>query len=436
MRPPLRIAAAVLSFGLALSITACAPGQGSSEQTESDGTLDPGDFKGKTLDYVYFTDGRPDEQATRAMIDRFEQETGAKVNLQIVPYDSEEQALQARVNGGDAPEVARVTNWRPFADVLVDFKSYFGKDYDQKFLAGVSRTAQNSDGTMPAVPSDLTMNGPIVNVDAFKKAGVALPSAEDPWTWQEMIAAATKVQKANGMQYALAIDKSGHRVSTVLSQFGTTMWDAKGNVALDPAKAEKAIGLLNGLMQRGLMSKDLWLEAGSRYADANELFLAGQVPVYISGNWQVALLADDAPFAWAAAPNPCAERCGGYPGAKYMVAFSDSDQSELGVYFVDWMNRAQNQQKLDRQAFWLPTRTSLAEGGIAYGERGKDMEVFLSDLAETPEDTYDTYSNPNFDTAADELVAEMDKTVAGQQGVATTVSNVRQELEDLSGGEG
>ena len=138
MRPPLRLAAAVLGFGLALSSTACAPGQGSSGQTEGDGTLDPASFKGKTLDYVYFTDGPPDEQATRAMIDQFEQETGAKVNLQIVPYDSEEQTLQARINGGDAPEVARVTNWRPFADVLVDFKSYFGKNYDQRSRRPVS----------------------------------------------------------------------------------------------------------------------------------------------------------------------------------------------------------------------------------------------------------------------------------------------------------
>ena len=30
------------------------------------------------------------------------------------------------------------------------------------------------------------------------------------------------------MEFALAIDKSGHRVSTVLSQFGTVLFDADG----------------------------------------------------------------------------------------------------------------------------------------------------------------------------------------------------------------
>ncbi|HEX2174503.1 MAG TPA: extracellular solute-binding protein, partial [Nocardioidaceae bacterium] len=369
MRPPTRLATALLASGLMLSVAACAPGQGGGEETEGDGTLDPARFKGKTLDYVYFTDG-PDEQATRALVNKFEAETGARVNLQIVPFDTLEQTLQARVNGGDAPEVARVADWRPFADVLADFKPYFGENYDEKFIDGMAQAAQDSDGNMPAVPSDLTMNGPLINVDAFKAADVPTPSVDDPWTWNEMVAAATKVQQANGMQFALAIDKSGHRVSTVLSQFGTTMFDAEGNVALDQAKAEEAIGTLNDLMQRGLMSKDLWLEAGARYEDANELFLAREVPVYISGNWQVGLLSEDAPFEWAAVPNPCAERCGGFPGGKYMVAFTESDEPELGVYFVDWMNRPDNQQALDEQAFWLPTRTELVEAGISYPARG------------------------------------------------------------------
>jgi alpha-1,4-digalacturonate transport system substrate-binding protein len=435
MRPPTRAAAALLGTLLLGGITACAPGQSTDAQPEGDGKIDPSSFKGKTLDYVYFTDG-PDEQATRALVEDFEAETGARVNLQIVPFDSLEQTLQARINGGNAPEVARVADWRPFSDVLIDVKSYLGQDYDQHFIDGMAAAAQTEDGSMPAVPSDLTMNGPLVNVAAFKKAGVEVPTGEDPWTWDEMVSAATKVQRANGMQYALAIDKSGHRVSTVLSQFGTTMFDEQGQVALDPAKAEEAIGRLNELMQRDAMSKDFWLESGSRYEGANEIFLAEEVPIYISGNWQVGLLAEDAQFEWAAVPNPCAERCGGFPGGKYMGAFSESDEPELGVYFVDWMNRPENQRKLDQAAFWLPTRTELVDEGIPYTERAEDMKVFLAEVGETPGDTYATTTHPSFNDAADALVQEMDKTVAGQQDVATTVSNVRATLEDLAEGTG
>lgn len=429
MNSPKRLAAALL--GLGLFATACAPGTSGGDQPSGDGSIDPASFTGETLDYVYFTDG-PDEQATRALVKDFEEETGATVNLQIVPFDNLEQTLQARINAGRAPEVARVHDWRPYADVLVDFKTYFGDDYASKFIEGMATASQDAEGRMPAVPSDLTMNGPLVNVEAFERAGVELPSKDEEWSWDEMIAAAEKVQQANDMQFALAIDKSGHRVSTVLSQYGTTMFDEQGGVALDAGKSEDAIGMLNDLMQRNAMSKDLWLEAGSRYEDANELFLAREVPVYISGNWQVGLLAEDAKFDWSAVPNPCAERCGGFPGGKYMVAFSESDQSELGAYFVDWMNRAENQRKLHEQAFWLPTRTELVEQGLEYSKRGQDMQVFLSDVSRTPLDTYATFTHPRFTEAADMLVAEIDKTVAGQRDVAATVESVRQQLAELT----
>ena len=43
---------------------------------------------------------------------------------------------------------------------------------------------------MYAVPSDLTINGPMINVDAFKKAGVAVPTK---WTWDQLVTDAKKV---------------------------------------------------------------------------------------------------------------------------------------------------------------------------------------------------------------------------------------------------
>lgn len=436
MRQLPRPATLVLALGLAtvLAGAACAPGQSADNNDEphTQVSLDPASFKGKTLNYLYFTDG-PDEQATRAQIAKFEKETGAKVNLQIVPFDNLEQTLQSRVNSGDAPEVARTNDWRPYADVLVDFHRYFGKDYDKKFVAGSAKASVDEDGAMRAVPSDLTMNGPLVNVDAFKKANVPLPTADHPWTFDEMVAAGQKVKRANHMANAFAVDKSGHRLSTVLSEFGTTFFTEDGKVAFDEKKAEKALTEINKLMQSGDMDKNFWLESGSRYKGANEIFLAKQTPIYLSGNWQVGLLQQDATFDWAAVPNPCEERCGGFPGGKYMIAFSKSDQPDLGAYFVDWMNRPENQAEIDKTAYWLPTRNELVDKGVDYPKGSDDMNVFLGDIKKTPADGYANNGDKNFTPAAELLVQELDKVVAGQQDVATAVKNVRTGLEKLAG---
>jgi alpha-1,4-digalacturonate transport system substrate-binding protein len=414
-----------------LAIAACAPGQPADDPgAAGPQQIDWASFRGQTLDYLYFTDG-PDEAATRTLIDRFAQETGATVNLQIVPFADLERTLQGRISSGTPPHVARVQAWSPYADSLVDLKTYFGAEYPEQFIPGPAAAAQAPDGRMLGAPNDLTMNGPFVNVDAFTRAGVPLPTAADPWTWDEMVAAATTVQQANGMESAIAIDKSGHRLSTVLSAFGTTVIGPDGRESLDPAKAEAALNSLNGLVQSGAILKDFWLEQGSRYRGANEQFLAQQVPVYLSGNWQVGQFAQNATFTWAAVPNACGERCGGFPGGKYLVAFSGSSNPALGAAFVEWMNRADAQRAMSEQAFWLPTRTDLVESGITYPSRTEDMNAFLSDAAVTPEDTYATNGSPAFTGSATLLVEEISKLFAGQQDAATTVSTVKAGVAEL-----
>jgi len=432
MRAPRLLRAVTVACVAAMAIAACAPGQPADDPAAAAGPqqIDWNSFGGQTLDYLYFTDG-PDEAATRELTDRFEQETGATVNLQIVPFADVERTLQGRINSNTPPHVARVSAWSPYADSLVDLETYFGAEYPDQFIAGPAAAAQAADGRMLAAPNDLTMNGPFVNVDAFARAGVPLPSAQDPWTWDEMVAAATAVQQANGMESALAIDKSGHRLSTVLSAFGTTLIGPDGREALDPAKAEAALNSLNGLVQSGAMLKDFWLESGSRYKGANEQFLAQQVPVYLSGNWQVGQFAQNAAFQWAAVPNACGERCGGFPGGKYLVALSGSGNPALGAAFVEWMNRAEPQRAMSEQAFWLPTRTDLVESGITYPDRSDDMGAFLSDVAATPEDTYATNGSPAFDGSAKLLVEEISKLFAGQQDAAATVGAVKAGVAEL-----
>ena len=422
--------AVTIACAAAMAITACAPGQPADEPSTGPQQIDWSSLRGQTLDYVYFTDG-PDEAATRRLIDRFTQETGANVNLQIVPFADLERTLQGRIGSGTPPHVARINAWAPYADSLVDLKTYLGADYSQQFVAGPAASAQAPDGRMLGAPNDLTMNGPFVNVDAFERAGVPLPTAEDPWTWDEMVSAAVAVQRANGMESAIAIDKSGHRLSGVLSAFGTSLIGGDGKEALDPAKAEAALNSLNSLVQSGAILKDFWLEQGSRYRGANEQFLAQQAPVYLSGNWQVGQFAQNATFRWAAAPNPCGERCGGFPGGKYLAAFSGSSNPALGVAFVDWMNRADAQRTMSEQSFWLPARRDLVESGITYPSRSEDMGVFLAEVTKTPEDTYAANGSPAFTGSARLLVEEISKLFVGQQDAATTAAAVKAGVAEL-----
>jgi alpha-1,4-digalacturonate transport system substrate-binding protein len=427
---------AVATIGLLGALAACAPGPvaspsgGGNGAAPSGGTIDYSTFKGKKITYLYFTDG-PDEAATRALLKEFEAKSGGTVDLQIIPYADLQQSLQARLSGGNAPDVARLSDIEPFKGDLLDLHGYLGKDYEKEFQAGPTKSVLR-DGKMLGVPNDLTMNGPFINVDQFKKAGVEVPTKG--WKWEELVAAARKVQQANGTEAGIAIDKSPHRLSTVLSEYGTTYVGSGLKSTLDDTKGTAAVNLLLGLIKDGTMSRDFWIESGSKYKGANDMFLAGQAPVYISGNWQVAQFATAAKFAWATVPNPCAERCGGFPGGKFTVAFQGSKEQSMAAALVQFLNSKESQEKMDQQSMWLPTRNDLVKSGVQYPSRTEDMKVFIGDVEKTPEDTYDAVASPAFGACGTPLIKEFAKAVAGQQDAATVVKNTKAECDKVISG--
>lgn len=401
--------------------TACAPGGDSDDDVEQQ---DDG-----KLTYMYFTDG-PDEQATRDLIAEYEAQTGVEVNLEIVPFDNLEQRLQARLSGGNAPDVARLTNIEPFRGDLLDLSQFQDEALNDAFLDGADANITGPDGGLLAVPSDLTMNGPLVNVEQFAAADVPLPTPDEPWTWGEMVEAAKEVQQANDTQYALAMDVSGHRFSTMLSQYGTTFFSADGSeVALDVDKATAAIERFAELNESGAMPQDLWLQAGSRYEGANEIFLAEQTPIYLTGNWQVSAFEAEAGFEWQAVPNPCEEECGGFPGGKFMVSFEQSSRQEAAADFIAFMNSQESQEQMAQDANFLPTRKDLISSGVTYPTRDADMGTFLDDVARTPDAAYSTAYSPVFDSAADATVEALSRVLVGEQSPREAAQAMREAAE-------
>lgn len=396
-----------LAVAGAMTLSACAPGtepQNGPQQQPED----------KNLSYLYFTDG-PDEQATRNLVKKFEDKTGAKVSLEIVPFANVEQQLQARLAGGNAPDVARLAALTPFKNDLLNLNETQKAALEGQFIDGANAITHNGDQLI-AVPSDLTMNGPMINVEAFKKAGVEVPTKDKPWkSWDEMAAAAKKVKDANKTEYAIAMDVSGHRASTMFSQYGTTLFSADGKqVAWDETKGAAAIKQFNDLNQSGAMPKDLFIQSGSKYKGANEIFLAQQAPVYLSGNWQVAGFAKSAKFEWKAVPNPCQEQCGGFPGGKFMAAFKQSKRQKLAAEFVAFMNSRESQEQMSAEANFLPTRKDLISGGVKYTSRAEDMQVFLDDVSKTPQAAYGSAYSPAFSAGAKTIQNELAAVLAGK----------------------
>ena len=351
-------------------------------------------WKGKTITYYFYNDSQAELDVTNAQIKRFQAATGATVKLDVIPYTSLDTQLQARIAAGNTPDVARLNNPGLYQKVALDFDTYFGRKYKDEFVKGTTYQVQDpTTKHLIGLPYDLSMNGPIINVDQFKKAGVDVPTK---WTWDELIADAKKVQAANKTEYAFAIDKSGHRVSTVLSNFGAYMVDKNQRNVLGNYKtvAAKALTTITDLYKADLAPRDLWIGTGNKYASPSAVFIAQQVPVFFSGNFALANLVANAKFNFQVVPNASQRYAGGWPGGKFLVAFNTSKTPDLAAYFANWMAQPAQMEEMDKSAFWLPTRNDLVKKGITYPSRVVDMNYYLADIAATPAMAYGIQSVP------------------------------------------
>ena len=393
-------------------------------------------WKGKEITYYFYNDSQAELDTTKTQIAAFEKLTGAKVKLDVIPYTSLDTQLQARLAAGNAPDVARLNNPGLYIKDSLDLEQYFGRKYAAEFLKG--STLQVTDSVskkLIGVPYDLSMNGPIINVDQFKKAGVAVPTS---WNWAELIAAAKKVRIANGTEYAFAMDKSGHRFSTVMSQFGAFMVDKNQRNVLPTSKfrAEKSLKMITDLYKADLAPRDLWIGTGTKYASPVAIFIGQQVPVFFSGNFNLATLVRDAKFNFQVVPNPKELNGGGWPGGKFLTAFKASKTPDLAAYFLHYLADSAQMEEMDKNAFWLPTRNDVVAKGVAYPSRQLDMSIYLADTAKTPAAAYGIQSVPTltgniYNKLRDLMTEIMAGKITAKQAIQTQTEFIDAQLATL-----
>ena len=433
LRSKLAIAASlVLSVGLVATGLPSAQAESGVQPTAAQLAA----WKGKEITYYFYNDSQAELDTTKAQIASFEKLTGATVKLDVIPYTSLDTQLQARLAAGNAPDVARLNNPGLYIKDSLDLEKYLGRKYAADFLKGSTlQVTHPTTKKLIGVPYDLTVNGPFINVDMFKKAGVAVPTS---WNWAELVAAGRKVQKATGSEYAFAIDKSGHRVSTVMSQFGAFMVDKnqKNVLPLSKTRAEKAVKIITDLYKADEAPRDLWIGTGTKYSSPTAIFLAQQTPIFFSGNWQVAALEKDAKFAFAAVPNPKELNGGGWPGGKFLVAFNASKTPDLAAYFLYYLADTAQLEEMDKKAFWLPTRNDLVAKGIKYATRASDMDVFLKDAGTTPAAAYGIQSVPTltgliYNKLLDLMTEVMAGKITAKQAIAQQITFIDAQLATL-----
>ena len=315
------------------------------------------------LRFAYYADG-VEADVMQPLLDKFMAENpGITVVLDVVPYQTIDEQLPVQVETGEGPDMARITNFGAYKGKLLDLRSLMADSayYEANFPLPILEALG-----FGGYPDGLTITGPYVNKTLFDQAGIDMPGKEASWAdWTE----ATKaVADATGVQYAISIDRTGHRFAGPAMSMGATLFDADGNFTVDTPGFRAFSEVVKGWHDDGITPAEVWLGA-EPVGSCIGAFKSGELVMCMSGSWQVnGLVADvgDA-FDWIVVPNPTGDGGStGVAGGSAVVAFADTEHPAEVAKLVEFLIQAENYSEFSAGVLSLPAQTSVAGEGVAF----------------------------------------------------------------------
>jgi len=341
---------------------------------DSGGSTDPEDVG--TLQFFLSGDANQGG-GFAAMAAKYKDETGITVEIVDIANDDLSTRLKNAAQADDLPALARVGAVDPvWKNATMDLAEIMTAN---KVLQDLS--AQDEDGKVMSLPTDVTGVGLYLNKSLFDEAGVEFPTDVDGdvWSWDDFVAAVKQVQEATGASYGMAMDKSSHRLKSFLYQFGSTMWQPDGSGQLTTNDATKtAFEYFYGLNDDSFMPRSMWLSE----ADGNALFKSGDVVSYYSGSWQIADFAVNiADFEWVSVPTPRQPvHAVQYGNAASIVVFEGTGQDQAAYDFVNWLFTTENYNELATTSGFLP---SIEGATVDYGDQQAAFDIYNTEIAES-----------------------------------------------------
>jgi alpha-1,4-digalacturonate transport system substrate-binding protein len=343
---------------------------------------------------TWYNDGNEGE-VLRDLLDRYQADNpGITVVVDTIPYADLDTTLQPQVETGNGPDMARVTDVARYKPYYLDMRPYMSDadaweaNWPSAIINWMQKDAE--DTGLYGFMTNATVTGPFINRTLFEQAGVPVPSDEKAEvSWEEWVAAARQVAEAvsapDNQIYAVAIDRSGHRVwgpalsnGATFAQFdenGNAVTDDNGNViyTVDSPGFRQTAQMIVDWHTEGITPAEVWVGAGGSYASGRDIFVNGQLVLFMSGSWQVSAFATNIgdAFDWEAVPNPCGDGgCTGMPGGAALMAFSETKHPEETTALMEYLSS-------DEILTEFASRTLFPNYDVRLSEHGVEFETDL-----------------------------------------------------------
>lgn len=395
------------------------------------------------LRILWYNDGNEGD-VLRDLLDRFEADhPNIKVTIDVVAYADLHNILQTQVEaGGDsAPDMARVTDTARFRDFYLDLTPYLpDADY---WTASFAEPVLNSfrkgadDTGLYGFPTQFTITGPFINRTLFEQAGVDVPSdVMDEPTWADWEAAATEVAQVTGVPYAIAIDRSGHRIWGPALSNGAHSLNDDGSIMVDSPGLRKTLQMITDWHTNNITPLGVWVESGGEYASARPDFVNGQLVMYMSGSWQISGFSSDigTSFDWDAVPNPYGEGGStGIPGGAVLAAMKTTAHPEETAMVMDYLVQEDVLGEFSARTLFIPGHVGLAAKGVDYVTDDPNvtqaLQTFLAEVPKLTPEAYGLQYSPIGFTFNTELRDRLGQVIVGELTLDEAIAKVQEAVD-------
>ena len=229
------------------------------------------------------------EPTVRKLCEKFTEETGVEVELQMIPWDNHYQTFMTAINAGVGPDVATGGAYNgvyygamgmtlDLSSIVEEWKAENNPILND-FLDG-ALTDHNYNGQLTGLSWNCDLRVMYYNVEAMNKAGISPEEAQAPKTWDEFLDMLRKVKEANPDKIAFAFPAGDYTAThTLMNWSGSNncgIVDKDVKAGIDNKNWLEVAEFFKTLVDEGLVSKS----AASYVSDDIErLYCAGEIAV-------------------------------------------------------------------------------------------------------------------------------------------------------------
>lgn len=336
---------------------------------------------GETIELTYW-DGTWAEEITPELIKEFEEANpGIKINVEYFPWDGMQDKYLVALRNDSGPDIINLAvDWTvPFAAMgkLQSIDEYIDKyDVDMNdFYDGPLQTLIYQDQYY-ALPYRSEANALFYNKELFEEAG--LDPNQAPETWEDVIAFSKQIHEQTG-NYGFG--QSGNEFGNFTAQLYYLIYSNGGSVlnedntksALLSPEAIEASQLFVDLYRTHKASPESTLENNNTVN--RNLFINGQVAMFISGNYDVDAIREANPeLDFGTAPQPKMKELTPILGGWSVGVTNTAKDAEAAFKFVEFLA---SPEVSPRYSITFSSRASAADNEKYQTE---ELKPFLESL--------------------------------------------------------